>query len=92
MFNELYIVHKSLIPKKSKKGVDMGVKVRYNGRSLSKSTFSTSTKRKGKRGNVLRSLIGLQNILKDSPINNLETIKILKTERVINVFLSSNDC
>ena len=70
----------------------MGVKMRYNEGSLSKSTFSTSTKRKGKRGNVLRSLIGLQNILKDSPINNLETIKILKTERVINVFLSSNDC
>ena len=32
---------------------------------------------------VLRSQMGLQNILKDSPINNLETIKILKTERAI---------
>ena len=29
--------------KKSKKGVDMGVKVRYNGGSLSKSAFPTST-------------------------------------------------
>ena len=74
--------------KKSKKGVDMGVKVRYNGGSLSKSTFSTSTKRNGKRGNVLRSLIGLQNILKDSPINNLETIKILKTETSQTSFAS----
>ena len=60
----------------SKKGVDMGGKVRYNGGSLSKSAFPTSTKRKGKRGNVLRSLIRFQNILRDSPINNLETIKI----------------
>ena len=30
--------------------------------------------------------MGLQNILKDSPINNLETIKILKTTLVIEVF------
>ncbi len=36
--------------KKSKKGVDFWKKVRYNGGSLSKSTFSTSTKRNEKRG------------------------------------------
>ncbi len=46
--------------KNVKKGVDMGGKVRYNGGSLSKSAFPTSTKRNGKRGNLLRSLMGLQ--------------------------------
>lgn len=34
----------------SQKTIDTRVKVRYNEESLSKSTFSTSTKRKGKRG------------------------------------------
>ena len=38
------------------KSVDIGQIVRYNGGSLSKSIFSTSTKRNGKRGNLLRSL------------------------------------
>ena len=51
-----------LIPKKSKKGVDMGVKVRYNGGSLSKSSLRPLQKEKGKRGNLLRSLVRLQNI------------------------------
>ena len=72
--------------KKSKKVLDFVGKVRYNEGSLSKSAFPTSTKRNGKRGNVLRSLVWLQNILKDSPINNLETIKILKTTLVNKVF------
>ena len=36
--------------KKSKKGVDIDVKVRYNGGSLSKSPFVTSTKRKESEG------------------------------------------
>ena len=58
MFNELHVVHKSLISKKSKKGVDMGVKVRYNGGSLSKSVFPTSTKRNGKRGRCFEVVNG----------------------------------
>ena len=71
-----------ILTQKVLKGVDKDENVRYNGGSLSKSTFSTSTKRKGKRGNLLRPLLRLKTILKDSPINNLETIKILKTELV----------
>ncbi len=55
--------------------------MRYNGESLSKSTFSTSTKRNEKRGNLLRSLMWLQNYSLRLSINNLETIKILKTEQ-----------
>ena len=69
----------------SKKRVDVGLNVRYNGGSLSKSAFPTSTKRNGKRGNLLRSLVRLQAILENSPINNLETIKILKTEQAIEL-------
>ena len=77
----LYYYIKSM--KISKKGVDMGEDVRYNGGSLSKSPFVTSTKRNEKRGNLLRSLWWLQNYSLRLSINNLETIKILKTERVI---------
>lgn len=44
------------------KSVDIGQIVRYNGGSLSKSTFRPLQKRKGKRGNLLRSLVQLQNI------------------------------
>ena len=58
-------------------------KVRYNGGSLSKSLLATSTKRKEKRGSLLRSLRRLQGILRDFSVNNLETIKILKTEQAI---------
>lgn len=41
--------------------------MRYNGGSLSKSLFTTSTKSKEAR-NELRSLIALRVILKDCPI------------------------
>ena len=52
-----------VLNKKVKKSVDTAGLVRYNGGSLSKSAFPTSTKRKEKRGNLLRSLVRLQNIL-----------------------------
>lgn len=44
------------------KSVDMGQNLRYNGGSLSKSTFRPLQKRKGKRGNLLRSLVRLQSM------------------------------
>ncbi len=73
--------------KKVEKRVDFFKSVCYNRGSLSKSTFSTSTKRNEKRGNLLRSLSRLQNILRDSSINNLATIKILKTTLAIKLRL-----
>ena len=45
--------------------------MRYNGGSLSKSAFPTSTKRNRKRGNLLRSLNEASNILRNSLVNNL---------------------
>ena len=61
--------------------------MRYNGGSLSKSAFPTSTKRNEKRGNLLRSLIRASNILQDSSVNNLRNNdeKILKTEQAIEL-------
>ena len=53
-----------LVQKKSKISVDNQGLVRYNGGSLSKSAFPTSTKRNRKRGNLLRSLCWLQIFLK----------------------------
>ena len=44
------------------KSVDIEKNVRYNGGSLSKSTFRPLQKRKGKRGNLLRSLVRLQSM------------------------------
>ena len=44
------------------KSVDMVEIVRYNGGSLSKSTFRPLQKEKGKRGNLLRSLVRLQSM------------------------------
>lgn len=44
------------------KSVDMGQNLRYNGGSLSKSTFRPLQKRKGKRGNLLRSLVRFQSM------------------------------
>ena len=44
------------------KSVDIGQIVRYNGGSLSKSTFRPLQKRKGKRGNLLRSLVRFQSM------------------------------
>ena len=59
--------------------------MRYNGGSLSKSAFPTSTNSEESEGIFEVAWKWLIIILGDSLINNLETIKILKTERAIEL-------
>lgn len=59
-------------------GVDTEKNVRYNEGSLSKSTFSTSTKRNEKRGIFEVACVASKSSLGFFSFNNLTTIKILR--------------